>query len=122
MGIYSSSQFLGIFVGGVLGGWLYGQFGFAGVYLFCVALTLFWFALACLMQPPRYLVTQMWRIHPSKQPGFDTFASHLQVIPGMVEVTLIAEDGIAYLKMERKTVQHPDFIRLKEQLQSESFR
>jgi len=43
------------------------------------------------------------------------------VIPGMVEVTLIAEEGLAYLKMEKKTLQHPDFIRLKEQLQSKSF-
>jgi MFS family permease len=119
MGIYSSSQFLGIFVGGVLGGWLYGLAGFTGVYLFCIALSLLWFALSSFMQTPRMLTTQMWRIHPQRLQAFDSFAAHLQIIPGMVEVTLIAEDGMAYLKMERKTLQHPDFIRLKEQLQSE---
>jgi predicted MFS family arabinose efflux permease len=43
LGIYSCSQFLGIFVGGSLGGWLYGAFGLTDVYLFCVVLTVIWF-------------------------------------------------------------------------------
>ncbi|VVC76591.1 Inner membrane transport protein YajR [Aquicella siphonis] len=119
LGIYSCAQFLGIFTGGVLGGWLFGHFGFSGVYFFCTALALFWLLPAFFMQPPRYLVTQMWRIYPPMQPHWDTIAAKLQGIPGMVETTYIAEDSTAYLKMERKTLQHPDFIRLKEQLQSE---
>lgn len=53
MGLFSCAQFLGIFVGGVLGGWLYGQYHFLGVYLFCITLSLFWLALAFPMQPPR---------------------------------------------------------------------
>lgn len=53
LGLYSCSQFLGIFVGGALGGWLYGQYQFLGVYLFCVILALSWFILALFMQPPR---------------------------------------------------------------------
>lgn len=114
LGIYSCSQFLGIFIGGALGGWLYGKFSFSGPYLFCVSLALFWLAFAFLMQPPRYLITQMWRIPPNQQPDWDTLAAKLRVIPGMVEVTFIAEDGMAYLKIERGTQKHPDFIHLKE--------
>lgn len=112
LGIYSCSQFLGIFIGGVLGGWLYGSFGFAGVYLFCIALALFWLITALLMQPPRYLVTQMWRIHPTT---WNEMAEKLRAIPGIVEVTFIAEDGIAYLKIERAMAKNPELIRLKEQ-------
>lgn len=118
LGIYSCSQFSGIFVGGVLGGWLYGKFSFTGVYLFCIALSIFWLALAYFMQPPRYLVTQLLRLLPSQQAHWDKIAAKLQIIPGMLETTFIAEDGIAYLKMERATAKHPDFIHLKEQLQS----
>jgi MFS family permease len=51
MGIYSCAQFLGIFAGGVLGGWLYGQFSLTGVYLFSLLLSLSWFILALSMQP-----------------------------------------------------------------------
>ncbi len=46
MGIYSCSQFFGIFVGGALGGWLYGLLGFSGVYLFCLILSLCWLKIA----------------------------------------------------------------------------
>jgi predicted MFS family arabinose efflux permease len=46
MGIYSCSQFLGIFVGGALGGWLYGHFGYSGVHLFCLFLSLCWLIIA----------------------------------------------------------------------------
>jgi MFS family permease len=119
LGIFSCAQFFGIFVGGVLGGWLYGQYSFSGVFLFCITLSCFWLALALLMQPPRYLVTQILRLLPEHQKNWEALAAKLHVIPGMVEVTFIAEDGVAYLKMERGTKQHPDLIRLKEQIQSE---
>lgn len=115
MGIYSCSQFLGIFVGGVLGGWLYGQFNFSGVYLFCLIATLFWLTLALLMQAPRYLINQMLRLSPTQ---WHDVAEKLRTIPGIIEMTFIAEDNVAYLKMEREALKHPDFIRLKEQLQS----
>lgn len=46
LGIYSCAQFFGIFTGGVVGGWLYGQYHFSGVYLFCVILAVFWLLLA----------------------------------------------------------------------------
>lgn len=54
LGIYSSSQFLGIFVGGTLGGWLYGTLGLTHVYLFCVVLTGLWFVVAFGMKKPQY--------------------------------------------------------------------
>ncbi len=57
MGIYSCSQFLGIFVGGSLGGWLYGTFGLAHVYLFSALLTLLWFAIASGMKNPQHSVS-----------------------------------------------------------------
>lgn len=53
LGLFSCAQFLGIFVGGALGGWLYGTYHFLGVYLFCFILALSWFILALFMQPPR---------------------------------------------------------------------
>ena len=119
LGIYSCSQFLGIFIGGVLGGWIYGKFNLPGVYLFCVTLAFFWLVIAFFMKPPRYLVTRTLRLNSAQQQRWQSFAAALQIIPGIVEVTLIAEDGVAYLKMERAAAQHPDFIRLQEQLQSE---
>lgn len=46
LGIYSCSQFLGIFVGGSVGGWAYGVFGLMSVYLFCLGLSSLWLIIA----------------------------------------------------------------------------
>jgi predicted MFS family arabinose efflux permease len=54
LGIYSCSQFLGIFVGGSLGGWLYGAFGLTNVYLFCTLLTILWATIAFRMKNPQH--------------------------------------------------------------------
>jgi predicted MFS family arabinose efflux permease len=54
LGIYSCSQFLGIFVGGAAGGWLYGQFGLTQVYLFSALLTLVWLGFAFGMKNPQH--------------------------------------------------------------------
>jgi predicted MFS family arabinose efflux permease len=54
LGIYSSSQFFGIFVGGTMGGWLYGTFGLTEVHLFCATLALIWLAIAFTMKNPQY--------------------------------------------------------------------
>jgi len=105
LGLYSCSQFLGIFVGGALGGILYGKYHFAGVYLFCIILLCFWFTLAFFMQAPRYLMTRFIRLPLSKQNQWDSFATQLRLIPGMVEVTFIAEEGIAYLKNGKRYCQ-----------------
>ena len=52
-GVFSSSQFLGIFVGGALGGLLLKAFGPTGVYAFGIALALIWlWAGATMGDPP----------------------------------------------------------------------
>jgi len=54
LGIYSFSQFFGIFVGGAVGGWLYGTFGLTDVHLFCAILAIIWLAIAFTMKNPQY--------------------------------------------------------------------
>ncbi len=52
MGVYSTSQFTGAFVGGVTGGWIHGQFGITGVFMFGAIAALVWLAIAFGMQNP----------------------------------------------------------------------
>lgn len=56
LGIYSCSQFLGIFAGGSIAGWLYGLFGLTNVFLFCTILAILWAALAFRMKNPQHQV------------------------------------------------------------------
>ena len=52
LGVYNTTQSIGLFVGGTLGGWLSQTFGRTGVYAFCLVMTLVWFFIARGMTPP----------------------------------------------------------------------
>ncbi len=51
IGVYNTTQTLGLFCGGVLGGWLAGRFGPAAVFGVGAALALAWFVIAYGMRP-----------------------------------------------------------------------
>jgi MFS family permease len=52
LGVYNTTQSLGLFVGGALGGWLYKNFGAAAVQAFCAAIAAIWLLLAATMTLP----------------------------------------------------------------------
>ena len=49
MGLYSSSQFLGIFVGGSLSGWIYTHFHGIGIFVFTISLAVVWLLIGLTM-------------------------------------------------------------------------
>lgn len=100
MGVYSSSQFLGAFVGGGLGGMLYQFWGISGVYLMSATVLLVWMGLAITMKNPRYVSTYLLNIGKLEPEDVNPMVAKLVSIQGVAEATIIAEDGIAYLKVE----------------------
>ncbi len=54
MGVYSSSQFFGIFLGGLIGGWLYGEFGAVSIFVFSLMMISIWLLLTWDMVFPSY--------------------------------------------------------------------
>jgi MFS family permease len=51
IGVYNTAQTLGLFVGGLAGGWIAGRYGAAAVFGACAALALVWLAIAIGMRP-----------------------------------------------------------------------
>ena len=48
LGLYSSAQFIGIFIGGLAGGLLHQRLGIGAVHLFCLLMALFWLLIIAL--------------------------------------------------------------------------
>jgi len=42
MGVFSTSQFFGSFIGGVFGGWIYHKYGINSVFLFTISIAIIW--------------------------------------------------------------------------------
>ena len=100
MGVYSTSQFFGVFVGGQLGGALYQWWGAAAVFYGCMVLALVWLLVLAGMQEPAKLDNRVLRL----QPGQDSklLASQLQEVPGVVETVIVEEQGLALLKVNAR--------------------
>lgn len=101
MGVYSSSQFLGAFTGGAVGGWLHGRYGLDAVFMFSGGVALVWLLFAGSMKNPRYLGTRLLRIGEHDAQSAQTLAQRITAVRGVAEAVVIPEDGIAYLKIDQ---------------------
>jgi len=100
MGVYSSSQFIGAFIGGAAGGLSYEYAGAQGVYLMCSFALLLWFLLAYTMKNPRYVSTYLLKIGKIDPSNVNQMVSTLVSVQGVAEAVVVPEEGIAYLKVE----------------------
>ncbi len=101
MGLYSSSQFLGIFVGGIVGGLAHQHSGSAGVFALTAAIALAWLLAAATMAQPSYLTTRLVPIGDGSDA--ESLAARLRQVPGVAEAVVIAEEKLAYLKVDSKS-------------------
>ncbi len=104
MGVYASSQFIGAFVGGVLGGWVYGVWDSTGVFLINAGVLLLWLLVAATMRQPRYLVSEMIRVGEQSIESAAALEQEISGLAGVAEVTVCTEDGVAYMKLDKKKV------------------
>ena len=99
MGIYSTCQFLGVFIGGQLGGFLLGRGDGQGTFLVCALLAVFWLLAVLLMRELPKLDT---RVLPLSGDAGDqaTWVARLVSVEGVLEAVVVPEEGIALLKVD----------------------
>ena len=102
MGVYSTAQFLGAFAGGAGGGWIYGHYGMSYVFLFCAAAALLWFIVALGMKAPRRLSSLLVNVKGLSHDQASRLSGRLLQVPGVAEAVVLAEDGVAYLKIDKE--------------------
>jgi len=100
MGAYSSCQFMGLFIGGLMGGWFKGEYGETAVFLFCATAALSWLLVALRMNPPRYLANMLISLANLNEDKANELADNMLGIKGVAEVTLNFSDAVAYLKVD----------------------
>lgn len=100
MGVYSSAQFFGIFIGGSLGGWAYGLDGSSGVFVFSALIALLWFGVAVTMRAPRATRTRMLKVDVSDAREAESLEARLTAQPGVVEAVVALDEGVAYIKVD----------------------
>ncbi len=101
MGIYSSAQFLGIFVGGSLGGSIFSHFGPTGVFTFCALLSLAWLIASITLPAPPYLATIIMTLD---QQHWKSISESIRHIAGVVELSLSEAEQTLYIKINKAII------------------
>jgi len=109
MGVYSSSQFLGAFAGGSIGGYAHQIWDIKGVYFTVLAALCFWLLLAITMKKPGYLSTYLLNVG-------DISVEQLLAVEGVVEASLVKNEKqsgfVAYLKVKKRILDEEKLLSL----------
>lgn len=101
MGVYSTSQFLGVALGGSLGGWVDGMFDGQTVFLAGAFLAVVWLAVASTMKEPPY-VSSLRVVIPPEIAADDVLKQRLLATEGVSEVLIAQQEHSAYVKIDSK--------------------
>jgi predicted MFS family arabinose efflux permease len=101
MGVYNTTQALGFAVGSAAGGVLY-AYGALPVHLFCAVLIGIWFLVTLGLKPPLPVRTMMYHLDEAQLGDSAGLARQLAQLEGVKEAVIIAEEGLAYLKVLRE--------------------
>lgn len=102
MGVYSTSQFMGAFLGGAFGGYLLQQVGIEGVVWFMVAVLGLWLLIAVTMPAPGHTSGFVVQLRDVIGGHYDDVDGSLRRLPGVQDVVIIENAATAYLKVDRQ--------------------
>ncbi|MDE2339337.1 MAG: MFS transporter, partial [Gammaproteobacteria bacterium] len=83
------------------GGWIDQHGGTGAVFAFAAVIALIWLALAATMRAPSYLASRVVRLGAGARDA-QQLAAALRAVPGVAEAIVVAEEGVAYLKVDSK--------------------
>lgn len=112
IGVYSSMQFLGAFLGATAGGYLFEHYGGYALYVFCGLLVVIWLVLAVTMQAPAAVRSKMYQV-----PEMDVVTAHglsreLAALSGVNEALVLANERVAYLKVDMQGYDEEGVVKL----------
>ncbi|CAD9196759.1 MFS transporter [Acinetobacter bohemicus] len=102
MGVNASSQFLGAFFGGMIGGQLLILNNTSMGWGILTAIAVVWLLISFGLVQPRYLSSLVIRLPESKQT--DEWTSQLLAIRGIEEVVVMPDQQVAYIKVDKQQI------------------
>ena len=112
IGVYSSVQFFGAFVGAVASGYLSQYYGTIAVFAFGAGLLAIWLILAFTMKVPVAMETKIYPIPAMDNRRASGLSRQLASVTGVQEALVLAAEGVAYLKVDSNGFDEQNVIRL----------
>lgn len=100
MGVYSSVQFMGAFVGASVGGLLMQNFGGNSVLIFAIVLLMLWLLVASGMQSPAAVRTKLYALPLLSDDAARQLQERLMQLKGVREAMVVVAEQMASIKVE----------------------
>ena len=101
MGVYSTAQFFGIFVGGAIGGFVLQQWGISGVFITGAIISVLLLLVAFSLPQPDFYKSQLIKLKDEFLTDADSTTEKLLAIKGVKQTAISLEEGVAYLKIDK---------------------
>lgn len=108
-GLYSSSQFLGMFLGGAGGGFVLEHWGPEEILVLCIVAIASWLLVASFMTGPQPLADV---VVPVRREQWDQMLPQLSALPGVAEVSYREDQNAAFLRVDERLFQHESLLGL----------
>ena len=112
IGVYSSTQFLGAFIGAAIGGYLFQYYGAYALYAFCGLLLVVWLILAMTMQAPAAVRSKMYQVQEMDTEESKMLSRELAALTGVHEALVLANERVAYLKVDMNGFDEEGVVKL----------
>lgn len=117
MGVYATSQFIGVASGGPISGWLTGHIGAHMVFLVGAGIAFLWLLLSFTMPEPPYL-TSLRLVLPANNSLPENLDQQLLQQKGISQVSYIAKEHSIYIKIDSRQTSRQKIEAWLAQLQS----
>ena len=102
MGVHSTAQSFGIFLGAVVGGYLSHRFGYSAVFIFCAVLMCIWLVLTFGMITPPAVRTKMYHLSDLNAQQASTLAQDISQMAGVYEAVALAQEQLLIVKVNNQ--------------------
>ena len=102
LGVYSTFQFSGAFIGGPAAGLMMQYQGMDGIYLMGGAMALFWGVLLIGLKNPPAVTAYTLTMPDVSADAFPSLVAEIKAIEGVSEAVALPEAGAVYLKVDKK--------------------
>ena len=100
MGVFATAQFMGIFVGGLLGGIVLTYTGISGVMFFGAIIATIWLIVAFGLPQPKFYNNMIFKLNKQSLSDNNTL-KELNKIIGIKESSIAPTEGVVYLKVDK---------------------
>ncbi|MEO9275906.1 MFS transporter [Marinomonas sp. 5E14-1] len=116
MGVFSTHQFIGSFLGGVGGGWLLQNYSNSGIFWVVGVAFLAWSLVALAQAAPRQLSSLAFSLPNMTEEEITQLADQLTAIQGVEGMQIFKDEQTAYLKVDKKILDKDTLSRLAPQV------